>query len=68
MKISDCCNAAPKVILGPGGTPDNDTETFGICGDCGDHCNYIEVDVEGDNERDMQSPNRKHYGEEKSNA
>jgi hypothetical protein len=26
------------------GNWDNDTETFGICGECGDHCEYIEQD------------------------
>ena len=41
-KVSDCCNAPPRSI----GNGDNDTETFGICGSCGDHCEYIEQEDE----------------------
>jgi len=64
MKVSSCCGVPPKAILDSHGGIDNDTETFGLCPECHDHCDYIECDVGGDNKRDMQSPNRKHYGEE----
>lgn len=36
MRYSDCCGAPPK------GNGDCDTEDFGICSDCREHCEYIE--------------------------
>lgn len=41
MKVSDCCGAAPK------GNGDCDSEDFGICSQCHEHCEYIE---EGEDE------------------
>jgi transposase len=38
MKVSDCCGVYPR------GNGDNDTEDYGICPDCGEHCEYIEED------------------------
>lgn len=35
-KYSDCCGAEPR------SNGDCDTEDFGICSDCHDHCTYIE--------------------------
>ena len=40
MKVSDCCGAEP---LSDG---DSSTEDYGICPDCGEHCEYIEEDDE----------------------
>jgi hypothetical protein len=37
MKITDCCGAEP---LSNG---DNDTMDYGICPECGEHCEYIDV-------------------------
>jgi predicted amidophosphoribosyltransferase len=36
MKLSNCCGAAPR------SNGDCDTEDFGLCPDCKDHCEYIE--------------------------
>lgn len=35
-KYSNCCGAEPR------SWGDNDTEDFGICPDCHDHCQYDE--------------------------
>jgi hypothetical protein len=43
MKVSNCCGASPRAILGRHGEIDNDTETFGLCPECGEHCEYEEV-------------------------
>jgi len=42
MKTSNCCNASPKAYLGPHGTPDSDSEDYGVCSKCGEHCGYEE--------------------------
>lgn len=44
MKVSDCCGAGPRSING-----DCDTEDFGICPVCRDHCEYVEEDDLEDN-------------------
>lgn len=46
MKISNCCGASPK------SNGDCDTEDFGICPECREHCEYIEEDE--DNEEENQ--------------
>lgn len=33
--VSDCCGAEPR------GNGDNDSKDYGICPDCGDHCEYV---------------------------
>ena len=33
--VSNCCGAEPV------GNGDNDTMDYGICPDCGEHCEYI---------------------------
>lgn len=40
MKVSDCCGAPPR------SNGDCDTSDYGICPDCGDHCEYIEDEDE----------------------
>ena len=45
MKISDCCGAEPY------SNGDSSTEDFGICPDCKEHCEYIEIeDCEGEDD------------------
>ena len=39
MKVSDCCGASPKNI-----NNDCDTSEFGLCSECLDHCEYIEIE------------------------
>ena len=34
-EVSDCCGAVPR------GDGDNDTSDYGICPDCGEHCDYV---------------------------
>lgn len=41
IPVSNCCGA-PAVSNG-----DCDTQDFGICSDCGEHCEYID-DEQGD--------------------
>ena len=36
MKVSDCCGAPPR------SNGDCDTSDYGICPDCGEHCEYVE--------------------------
>ncbi len=48
MKVSNCCGASPAPILGRHGDIDNDTETFGLCPECGEHCEYEEEESEMD--------------------
>jgi hypothetical protein len=38
LKVSDCCGEEPR------GNGDNDSEDYGICPCCGEHCEYIEQD------------------------
>lgn len=38
MSLSSCCGAAPR------GNGDCDSSDFGICPDCGEHCDYYEDD------------------------
>jgi hypothetical protein len=45
MKVSDCCGASPR------GNGDNDTEDYGICPDCGEHCEYVD---DGEDEKDTR--------------
>ncbi len=40
MKVSDCCGAPPK------GNGDNDMMDYGICSECGEHCEYINEEQE----------------------
>lgn len=42
MKVSNCCGTPPKHY------EDFDTEDFGFCPDCKEHCEYVEVDECGD--------------------
>lgn len=37
--VSDCCGSAPR------GNGDNDSKDYGICPDCGDHCEYVPEEV-----------------------
>lgn len=37
FRVSDCCNASPR------GNGDCDTSDFGICPECREHCEYIEL-------------------------
>ena len=39
--VSSCCGAYPKSYPGPHGIPDGDSQDFGICPACGDHCDYV---------------------------
>ena len=41
--VSNCCNAYPS------GNGDCDTMDYGICPDCGEHCEYI-LESEAENE------------------
>lgn len=34
LYVSSCCGAYPR------GNGDSDTSDYGICSDCGDHCEY----------------------------
>jgi len=43
-KVSDCCGAAPRSIR----NGDCSTEDFGLCPECGDHCEYIEEGSDDD--------------------
>jgi hypothetical protein len=45
-KISDCCGASPAML----GDYDNDTESYGICPECHDHCSYIDPYEDEDEE------------------
>lgn len=47
MKISDCCGAPPT------SNGDTDLSEFGICSDCGEHCEYI--DDEDDEDEQIES-------------
>ena len=49
MKVSECCGASPKAILDSHGGIDNDTETYGLCPECGEHCEYVEEIEEREN-------------------
>jgi hypothetical protein len=40
MKVSDCCGAEPY------SNGDSSTEDYGICPECKEHCEYIELDDE----------------------
>ena len=40
--VSNCCGAAPI------SNGDNDSTDFGICPDCGEHCDYIEANEDQD--------------------
>lgn len=42
MKISNCCGA-PATSNG-----DCDLEDFGICSDCGEHCEYVDDEQDDD--------------------
>ena len=34
-EVSNCCAALPR------GNGDNDSKDYGLCSDCGDHCDYV---------------------------
>jgi hypothetical protein len=40
MKVSDCCGAEPY------SNGDCDTMDIGICPECHEHCEYVEIDEE----------------------
>ncbi len=35
--VSDCCGCPPK------GNGDSDTSDIGICPECGEHCEYVDM-------------------------
>lgn len=35
--VSDCCGVPPR------GNGDSDTSDIGICPECGDHCEYVDM-------------------------
>jgi hypothetical protein len=35
--VSDCCGVPPR------GNGDSDTSDIGICSECGDHCEYVDM-------------------------
>ena len=37
--ISNCCGAYPK------SNGDNDSSDYGICPECGEHCEYVEEET-----------------------
>ena len=39
--VSDCCGASPKVY-----NNDCDSTDFGICPECGEHCEFITEEEE----------------------
>jgi len=41
MKVSECCGAHDRSIRG-----DASYEDYGICPDCGDHCDWVEEEDE----------------------
>lgn len=43
MRISNCCGAEPRGYSDESGAGDQNTADFGICADCGEPCDYIEV-------------------------
>lgn len=47
MKISDCCGAEAY------SNGDSSTEDYGICPECKEHCEYIDVDVEPESHSDQ---------------
>ena len=36
--VSDCCGASPR------SNGDNDSVDYGICSECGEYCEYIDMD------------------------
>ena len=36
--VSDCCGASSR------GNGDNDSVDYGICSECGEYCEYIDMD------------------------
>ena len=36
--VSDCCGASPR------GNGDNDSVDYGICSECGEHCEFVDAD------------------------
>jgi hypothetical protein len=40
MLVSNCCGASPRAYFGPHGTPDSDSTDFGLCPECGEHCEF----------------------------
>jgi len=42
--VSDCCGVPPK------GNGDCDTSDFGICPECGEHCEYVDYSDEDEME------------------
>ena len=38
--VSDCCGVPPR------GNGDSDTSDIGICPECGDHCEYVDMSEE----------------------
>ena len=36
--VSNCCGASPR------GNGDNDSVDYGICSECGEYCEYIDMD------------------------
>ena len=41
-EVSSCCGSSPR------GNGDSDSSDYGICPDCGDHCEYGHYDENGD--------------------
>jgi len=38
--VSDCCGSLPK------SNGDCDSSDFGICSGCGEHCDYVEMEID----------------------
>jgi len=36
--VSDCCGASPR------SNGDNDSVDYGICSECGEHCEFVDAD------------------------
>ena len=52
--VSDCCGVPPR------GNGDCDTSDIGICPECGDHCEY--VDMSEDDVTELTDDEKEDYG------
>ena len=50
VTVSNCCGALPR------GNGDNDSEDYGICPDCKEHCGYVK-----ESERDNPEKSIRNY-------
>lgn len=53
--VSDCCGVPPR------GNGDSDTSDIGICPECGDHCEY--VDMSEDEASELTDDQKMYYYE-----